>query len=107
MRYLGCADAESQRSEGAVGCGVRISADDRHSRLGNAEFRSDNVHDALMPAFEIIKRDSVLTGIASQGLHLRPCLRVENLESILAGGDAVIERCQQPAGIVDRQPALP
>ena len=42
------ADPEGQRAEGAVGRGVRVAADDRHARLGHAEFGSDHVDDALV-----------------------------------------------------------
>ena len=36
---LGGADAEGERPEGAVGRGVRVAADDRHARLGDARAR--------------------------------------------------------------------
>ena len=37
----------AMRAEGAVRGGVGVAADDRHARLGQAELRADDVHDAL------------------------------------------------------------
>ena len=45
---LAGADAERQRAEGAMRRGVRVAADDRHARLGQAELRADDVDDALV-----------------------------------------------------------
>ena len=44
---LARADPECECAEGAVRCGVRVAADDRHTRLRNAELGSDHMHDAL------------------------------------------------------------
>ena len=44
---LGCTDAVRQCTKGAMGRGVRITADNRHTRQGRALLRADNVHDAL------------------------------------------------------------
>ena len=44
---LARADTERERAERAVGGGVRVAADDRHARLGDAELGADHVHDAL------------------------------------------------------------
>ena len=43
---LGGPDAEGERAECAVGAGVTVAADDGASRLGEAELRADDVHDA-------------------------------------------------------------
>ena len=39
---------KASAAEGAVGGGVRVAADDRHARLGHAEFGADHVDDALI-----------------------------------------------------------
>ena len=41
------ADAESQRTQGAVRRRVAVAADDRHAGLGQALLRPDDVDDAL------------------------------------------------------------
>ena len=41
-------DPERERAEGSVRRGVRIAADDRHPRLGDAELGPDHVDDPLM-----------------------------------------------------------
>ena len=48
MLDLTRADAEGQCAKGPVGRGVRISADDRHARLGDAQFGPDHVDDPLI-----------------------------------------------------------
>ena len=45
---LRCTNTECDRPEGAVGGGVRVTADHGQSRLGQTELRADDVHDALV-----------------------------------------------------------
>ncbi len=42
------ADAEGQRAERAVRAGVAVAANDGHARLGNAQLRTDDMHDPLL-----------------------------------------------------------
>ena len=44
---LARADAEGDGAEGAVRRGMAVAADQRHARQGEAEFRPDDVHDAV------------------------------------------------------------
>ena len=48
------ADAKGDRAEGAVRGGVAVAADDRHTWLGDAQFRSDDVYDALIGMAEAV-----------------------------------------------------
>src|SRR5882672_1570242 len=64
------ADAESERAERAVRRGVRVTTDDHHSRLGEAELGADDVHDALTPAPDLVEGDSFTPAVLSQDLHL-------------------------------------
>ena len=60
---LAGADAEGQRAERAVGAGVAVAADDGHARLGQAQFRADDVDDALPPGVEVVERDAELLAV--------------------------------------------
>ena len=44
---LAGADAEGNGAEGAMRRGMAVAADQRHARQGEAEFRADDVHDAV------------------------------------------------------------
>ena len=68
---LGGADAERQRAERAVGGGVRVAADDRHARLGQAQLRADHVDDALLGAAQGVDRHAELGGVRAQCVDLR------------------------------------
>ena len=61
-----CADPERERAERAVGRGVAVATDNRHARLGDAEFRSYHMHDALEPGGDIEKADAVFGAVPAQ-----------------------------------------
>jgi hypothetical protein len=67
---LARADPERERAEGAVGGGVRVAADDRHARLGDAQLGADHVHDPLAVRAERVDRDAELGAVALERLHL-------------------------------------
>jgi hypothetical protein len=67
---LARADAEGQRAERAVRRGVRVAADDRHARLGDAELGPDDVDDALLVAAQRVDRDAELRAVALERLDL-------------------------------------
>ncbi len=75
---LAGADAEGDRAEGAVRRGVRVAADDRHARLGEAELRADHVHDALPGVAHRVQPDAELGRVLAQRLDLRPGDRVRD-----------------------------
>ena len=68
---LAGADAERERAERAVRRGVRVAADDRQARLGEAELRSDLVDDALVGVAERVDAHAELRGVVAQRLDLR------------------------------------
>ena len=48
------AQTEGDRTEGAVGRGVRVGHRDDHARLRDAELGADHMHDALLRMIEIV-----------------------------------------------------
>jgi hypothetical protein len=51
---------------------VRVAADDRHPRLGDAELRPDHVHNPLVLGAERVDRDPELLAVALERLDLDP-----------------------------------
>ena len=68
---LGRADAEGKRTEGPVGRGVAVAADDRHAGLRQAELGTDHVDDALAAGAGRVERDAELLAVAAQRVELR------------------------------------
>ena len=62
---LARADAEGDRTEGAVGGGVGVAAHDGHARLGEALLGPDDVDDALLGVAHREVRDAELGGVAA------------------------------------------
>jgi hypothetical protein len=73
---LARADAEGERAERPVGGRVRVAADDRHARLGDAHLRADHVHDALAGVAHRVQPDAELRRVPAQRLELRAGNRV-------------------------------
>src|SRR6185369_1120725 len=76
MLDLGSAHAESQCSKSAMGAGVAVAADDCHARLSEPEFRTDDVHDALVRRVHIKQWNPELPAILLQSLNLKRGNRV-------------------------------
>src|SRR5260370_983750 len=74
------ADAEGQRTESAVRGSVAIAADDGETGLRDAEFRADDVHDALIAAEHVEETHTVLLAIARQGFELQPRIVIHDRE---------------------------
>jgi hypothetical protein len=89
---LAGADAEGQRAERAVGGGVRVAADDRQARLGQAELRADDVHDALVGVAHRVQPHAELGAVLPQRLDLGAGHRV---------GDRAVRAGQGDAGTSD------
>ena len=66
---LARADAEGERAERAVRGGVAVAADDGHARLGEPEFRADDVDDALVRAVQAVQRDAELAAVVFELLE--------------------------------------
>ncbi len=71
MLDLGGADAHGDGTEGTVGGGVGVTADDGHARLGGTELRADGVDDALLDVTHGVQADAELLAVLAQGLDLR------------------------------------
>ena len=71
MLDLAGADTESESAERAMGCGVTVAADNRHAGLCRAEFRPDDMHDALLLALKPEARNAELPAVCFELGHLR------------------------------------
>ncbi len=63
MLDLAGADPERERAESAVGGRVGVTADDRHTRLGQPELGADDVHDALTEVAALVVHDTELCAV--------------------------------------------
>ena len=70
MLDLRRADAERQRAQRAMRRGMAVAADDRRARQRQAEFRPDDVHDALPHIQDRDVRHAELDDVLLQRLHL-------------------------------------
>ena len=64
------ADAEGERTEGTVGAGVAVAADDRASGLGEPELGADDVHDATPVVAHAEQLDAELATVVFELAHL-------------------------------------
>ena len=99
---LAGADAEGERAEGAVRGGVRVAADDRHARLGDAELGADHVHDPLAVGAERVDGNAELRAVALErfDLHARELVLDARGHGRAVGGRVVVgggERAIGPA----------
>jgi hypothetical protein len=67
---LRSADSHCQCAECAVGGGMTVAADDRHSRLGQTQLRTDDMHDALLDVAHRVEPDAEFVAISAQRLDL-------------------------------------
>ena len=70
MLDLGCSDAHSESTEGAVCAGVAVAAHYRLAWLRVALFWSDNMYDALQRTETVIQRDAELFAVALKVVKL-------------------------------------
>jgi hypothetical protein len=69
---------------------VAIAADNRHARLGQAEFRANNVNNSLSPIPNIVERNSRVLAVLAESLHLLGCDLVLNDEAVFRRGWHVV-----------------
>ena len=77
------ADAEGQRAECAVRRSVRVAADNRHARLGEAEFRPDYVHNALLARVDVVELDAEVGAVLAQRGDLRGGDLIDDIQPAL------------------------
>ena len=104
---LAGADAEGQRAEGAVGRGVGVAADDRHARLGHAEFGTDHVDDPLVLVAAREDGDAELLAVLLERFELTARHGVAHRRRDRIGRDVVIGRRQGPFGSAHASPVEP
>jgi hypothetical protein len=91
---LARADAVRQGTEGAVGRGVRVAADDRHAGQRRALLRADHVDDALAQVVHLELGHAPLVAVGVEGVDLELGDRV---------GDAVRAVGRRHVVVADRE----
>ena len=74
-----------------MGAGVAVAADDRRARQRHAQLGTDHVHDPLVPALDIVKRDAKLAAVGPHRLELLARQRVADVE-LVVGRHVVVDR---------------
>src|SRR3546814_16542436 len=83
-------DPEREGAERAVGRGMAVAADDRHSRLRTSLFRADDMDDAAPPIAHRERLDPETTRVGGQRFTLGPRLRLEGR----GVGKGVVRTCR-------------
>ena len=94
-------DAESESAEGAVRGGMRVAADDGLAWLSDAEFRADDVDDALILAVHVEEANAGFAAIFFEGVELKLGVLIENGEGAVGGGDGVVHDGEGEIGAAD------
>jgi hypothetical protein len=104
MLHLARADPERERAERAMRGRMRVAADDRHSRLGQALLRPDDVDDALSGRSHRVQFDPELSRVLAQLAHLlgRDGVRDRQVDSdrrhiVIGGRDRQVGPAYLPA----------
>ena len=105
--HLARADAESEGTEGPVGGGMRVAADDGHARLGQPELGTDDVHDSLVGRIEVVQLDPELLGVPHQCGHLACRQLVGDRQPAVSGRHVVVHRGDGEVGPADAAPRQP
>ncbi len=84
------ADAERERTEGAVRGSVAVAADDGVAGLRDAKFGADHVNDALVLAVHVEQADAAFAAISFERLKLEARVGVENGERAVLGRNGVV-----------------
>ena len=90
MLHFAGANAECQRAKRAVRRGVRVAADNGHARLGDAQFRPNHVHDALLARVHVVELDAKVGAIVAQRSDLRGGDLVENVQAAFNRGRHIV-----------------
>src|SRR5664280_271417 len=83
-----------------MGAGVRVAADDGHAGLGEAEFGSDDVDDALLGRLDVEELDAEVGAVLAQGFDLARGDLVDDVETVgdAAGGYVVVNGGDRAVG---------
>ncbi len=85
------ADTESQSPKSPVGGGVRITANNTHSRQGQALFRANDMHNTLAFIRKVIQFNAEIFTVLRQCFHLQPGSRLHLSNVFSFGGDIMID----------------
>ena len=91
MLDFGGPDAECQGSEGTVGAGVAVAADDGFSRLRQPQLRSDHVHNPLLGRVHIEQLHAEVFAILLQGCDLARCDRIGDRGPARLGRNVMVD----------------
>jgi hypothetical protein len=70
--------------------GVAITANNRHARLRQAEFRANNVNNTLSPVSNIVERNPRVLAVLAESLYLLRCDLVLDNEAVFRRGWHVV-----------------
>ncbi len=101
MFNLTRSDAERQRSKRAVSRRMRIAAYDRHSRLGQTQLGTDDMHDPLFRTVEVVQADTEFGTVLPERFDLLPGNGIGNGQAAIGGWNIVILRGDRQLGLTD------
>jgi hypothetical protein len=81
-----------------MGRGVGVAADDGHARLGEPQFRTDDVHDSLLRRVQIEQPDPEVARVLDQRVHLMGRQLIGDGKPAISSGNVVIDRCHSELG---------
>ena len=87
-------DSHRERTERSMGRGVAVTADDRHTGLGETQLRAHHMHDALLRVAHRVQSDAELRAVVSQRVHLGARHRI---------GDRLVDVDRRHVVILGRQ----
>src|SRR6266478_1668042 len=95
------ADAERQRAERSVSGRVAVTANNRLPGLRDAEFRADDVYDALILAVHVEEANAGFAAVFFEGVELELGVVIEDGQSAVGGGDGMVHHGEGEIGAAD------
>src|SRR5207302_9766809 len=91
-------NAERQSAECAVCGGVAVAANNRLSGLRDAQFRTDDVHDALILAVHVKKADAGFAAVFFEGVKLGFRVVIEDGQRAVSSGVRMVHHRKREIG---------
>src|SRR5882672_7551924 len=95
------ADAKRKRAKRTVRRSVAVPANNGLTRLCDAEFRADDVHDALILAVHVEEADAGIAAVFLESLELQACVGINDRQSPVFGGNGVVHHRKSEVGTAD------
>src|SRR5437879_4947832 len=95
------ANAEGQSAESAVRGSVAVAANNGLAGLRDAQFRADDVHDALILAVHVKEADAGFAAVFLQRIELELGVVIENGQRAVRGGDGMVHHGKGEIGAAD------